>query len=98
RSKRDWSSDVCSSDLAPGFPVDYPQTPPEWTGDPFEPPVPQEPEHGPLPVLDGEIVRNAVVRDDTANGYANSSAWSVQQDLQPRSEERRVGRGSDRAS
>src|SRR5690625_1210949 len=68
---------------APGFPADYPQNPPEWDGEPFEPPVPPEPEHGPLPVLDGEIVRNAVVRDDTANGYANASAWSVQPDLQP---------------
>src|SRR5699024_12373706 len=68
---------------APGFPADYPRNPPEWDGEPFEPPVPPEPEHGPLPVLDGEIVRNAVVRYDTADEYANASTWSVQQDLQP---------------
>ena len=67
---------------APGFPDEYPSTPPEWDGEPFEPPAQPEPENGPLPVLDGELVRNVVVDDDTSNGYSNASSWSVEEDLQ----------------
>ena len=67
---------------APGFPVDYPQSPPQWTGEPFEPPVQPEPERGPLPVLDGDVLRNVLVHDDTTNGAVNATHWSVEQDLQ----------------
>lgn len=68
---------------APGQPADYPQTPPEWTGTPFEPPVSPEPEHEPLPALDGELVRSVVVKDSSSNGRENAAHWSVQQDFQP---------------
>jgi len=70
---------------APGFPEDYPLTPPDWSGTPFEPPavsVP-EPEPEPVPPLNGETVRSASVHDDSASGAANASAWSVQEGLKP---------------
>lgn len=70
---------------APGFPLDYPMVPPSWSGTPFEPPVipepePEEPE--PSPSMDGKIIRNVKIHDNSSNGVANAAAWSVQDNLQ----------------
>lgn len=69
---------------APGFPADYPATPPSWSGQPFEPPVEPKPEPTPEPVesMDGEWVRNVVINDNSSNGTKNASLWSVEKDLQ----------------
>ncbi|MBB6734928.1 fibronectin type III domain-containing protein [Cohnella zeiphila] len=70
---------------APGYPDGYPLTPPDWSGTPFEPPVVSvpEPETEPVPPMNGETVRSAVVHDDSANGAVNAAAWSVQENLEP---------------
>jgi fibronectin type 3 domain-containing protein len=71
---------------APGFPAGYPTIPPAWSGTPFIPPaVPEEPkpEPGPTPAMDGELIRNVVINDNSSNGSANAAAWSVQENLQP---------------
>jgi fibronectin type 3 domain-containing protein len=69
---------------APGFPQDYPTTPPPWSGPAFEPPVEPEPEPTPEPVasMDGERVRNVVINDNSSNGAKNASLWSIEEDLQ----------------
>lgn len=67
---------------APGFPADYPMTPPAWSGPPFIPPVePAEPEPEPAPSMDGETIRNVVINDNSSSGSANAANWSVQEDL-----------------
>ncbi|MFM9279488.1 pectate lyase family protein [Paenibacillus jiagnxiensis] len=71
---------------APGFPADYPTSPPAWSGTPFIPPVmPEEPkpEPGPAPAMDGELIRNVVINDNSSNGNANAAAWSMQENVQP---------------
>jgi len=67
---------------APGFPKGYPMTPVEWSGDVFEPPVPEAPEVAPTAPLEGDAIRSAVVTDSSADGAANAALWSIQQDLQ----------------
>ncbi|MBD2871913.1 FIMAH domain-containing protein [Paenibacillus arenilitoris] len=70
---------------APGFPADYPMTPPAWSGPPFTPPpVPPEPEPTPEPApsMDGELLRNVVINDNSASGSANAANWSVRNNLQ----------------
>ncbi|MBW7457153.1 pectinesterase, partial [Paenibacillus sepulcri] len=69
---------------APGFPVNYPEAPPAWSGTPFIPPVEPttEPESGPVPSLDGNAVRSVVVRDNSSNGSGNAANWSVEENLQ----------------
>lgn len=70
---------------AAGFPAGYPTTPPAWDGPPFTPP-PIEPEPEPTPEpepsMDGALVRNVVINDNSASGSANEANWSVQNDLQ----------------
>lgn len=69
---------------APGYPSNYPKTPPAWSGPPFTPPVEPEPETTPEPVqsMDGEITRNILINDNSSNGSENASKWSVQENLQ----------------
>ncbi|MDQ0920463.1 fibronectin type 3 domain-containing protein [Paenibacillus sp. V4I5] len=70
---------------APGFPAHYPKTPPTWSGPPFTPPpVKPEPEPEPEPVasIDGDMVRNVVINDNSSSGSTNAANWSVQDDLQ----------------
>ncbi|WP_156889591.1 OmpL47-type beta-barrel domain-containing protein [Paenibacillus harenae] len=69
----------------PGFPSNYPTTPPAWTGSPFIPPVvpTPEPEFEPVPSMDGEAVRNVVINDDSGSGSVNAANWSAQKNLQP---------------
>ncbi|WP_299091873.1 pectinesterase [uncultured Metabacillus sp.] len=69
---------------APGFPENYPTTPPEWSGIPFEPPVEPEPEPTPEPVesMNGDIIRNVTINDNSSNGTVNAPNWSVQKNLQ----------------
>ncbi|MCR2805599.1 FIMAH domain-containing protein [Paenibacillus soyae] len=70
---------------APGFPAGYPTTPPAWDGPPFTPPsIEPEPEPAPepKPSMDGTLVRNVVINDNSANGSANMANWSVQSNLQ----------------
>ncbi|KKI93691.1 pectinesterase [Bacillus sp. SA1-12] len=69
---------------APGFPANYPTTPPEWSGIPFEPPVEPEPEPTPEPVesMNGDIMRNVRINDNSSNGNVNEANWSVQKNLQ----------------
>ncbi|WP_168119668.1 pectinesterase [Paenibacillus sp. HB172176] len=69
---------------APGFPASYPDTPPAWSGPPFTPPPVEpdpEPALEPEPALDGELIRNAVIHDDSGNGIANAVNWSLQSNL-----------------
>lgn len=71
---------------APGFPAGYPMTPPAWSGPPFTPPtVEPEPEPEPEPVasIDGELIRNLVVNDNSSTGSTNEANWSIQDNLQP---------------
>ncbi|HZG86924.1 OmpL47-type beta-barrel domain-containing protein [Paenibacillus sp.] len=69
---------------APGFPAGYPMTPVPWDGDPFVPPVvpAPAPEPEPVPSMDGELLRNVVVNDNSGSGDANEKHWSVQSNLQ----------------
>ncbi|WP_199613965.1 OmpL47-type beta-barrel domain-containing protein [Paenibacillus alkalitolerans] len=69
---------------APGFPANYPSVPPAWSGTPFEPPVEPKPEpvSEPKPSMDGDILRNVVINDNSSNGDVNESNWSVQENLQ----------------
>ncbi|UOQ86220.1 FIMAH domain-containing protein [Gracilibacillus salinarum] len=67
------------------FPENYPMEPPVWNEEPFEPPViDPEPETDPepLPVLDGDILRNVVINDNSSNGHANALNWSIEENLQ----------------
>ncbi|KAB8127674.1 pectinesterase [Gracilibacillus oryzae] len=71
---------------APAFPENYPMEPPVWNEDPFVPPVVQpepKPEQNPEPalLLDGEIIKNVVINDNSGNGAENASKWSVEQDM-----------------
>ncbi|UUZ84739.1 hypothetical protein LJK88_14530 [Paenibacillus sp. P26] len=69
---------------APGFPANYPKTPPAWSGTPFIPPAQPEPETvtEPAPSLDGKVIRNMIVNDNSSSGSANAANWSIQQNLQ----------------
>lgn len=71
---------------APGFPPNYPTEPPAWSGPPFTPPVEPEPEAPapePAPSMDGQLIRNVVINDNSSNGTANAANWSVEGNLQP---------------
>ncbi|MDD9266214.1 FIMAH domain-containing protein [Paenibacillus sp. GCM10023248] len=70
---------------APGFPAHYPMKPPVWSGPPFTPPVVEpepEPEPEPAPSIDGAMLRNVVINDNSSSGSANEANWSVQSNLQ----------------
>ncbi|CAG7654996.1 OmpL47-type beta-barrel domain-containing protein [Paenibacillus allorhizosphaerae] len=70
----------------PGFPANYPKTPPAWSGTPFVPPVepkPEQPEAEPAPSMDGKAIRNVVINDNSGSGSVNAANWSVQSNLQP---------------
>ncbi|UOQ47246.1 pectinesterase [Gracilibacillus caseinilyticus] len=67
------------------FPKNYPTEPPVWNEKPFEPPeIDTEPETDPepLPVLDGDILRNVVINDNSSNGDSNALNWSIEENLQ----------------
>nr|WP_243735151.1 pectinesterase [Paenibacillus turpanensis] len=72
---------------APGFPAIYPMSPLPWAGSPFIPPVqptPEpEPDPTPAPILDGELLRNVVIHDNSGSGSTNAANYSIQQNLQP---------------
>ncbi|CAM3716800.1 FIMAH domain-containing protein [Marinicrinis lubricantis] len=76
---------------APGFPEEYPMEPIPWSGPVFTPPQPEpQPEpNEPEPGLDiiapmyGDIIRSAVVNDNSSSGLDNAKDWSIQQNLQP---------------
>ncbi|WP_248923847.1 OmpL47-type beta-barrel domain-containing protein [Paenibacillus hamazuiensis] len=68
----------------PGFPANYPKTPPAWSGTPYIPPVEPEPETAaePKPSMDGNVIRNVIVNDNSSSGNTNAANWSVQENLQ----------------
>ncbi|GAA4860244.1 hypothetical protein GCM10023310_44360 [Paenibacillus vulneris] len=69
-----------------GFPANYPQTPPAWSGTPFDPPAQpatEQPEPEPAPSMDGKTLRNVVIHDNSGSGTANAANWSVQSNFQP---------------
>ncbi|MFC4404966.1 FIMAH domain-containing protein [Gracilibacillus xinjiangensis] len=71
---------------APTFPENYPMEPPVWNEAPFVPPVDPEPEPEqdpkPKPVMDGEIVKNVVINDNSSNGTENATKWSVERRME----------------
>lgn len=70
---------------APGFPENYPLTPIEWSGTAFDPPVNSGDGDDPVTIpaaLNGEIIRSAVVNDNSSAGADNAALWSVEQNLQ----------------
>lgn len=71
------------------FPVDYPTSPPEWAGPPFTPPTEPTPEPDPeesssetLLGMDGEWLRNVLIKDNSKNGIDNAKKWSIEKNLQ----------------
>jgi len=66
------------------YPPGYSMTPPEWSGPPFTPPTPPttDPEEEPSESMDGDILRNVIVNDNSGNGIENAKKWSVETDLQ----------------
>src|SRR5207253_3303471 len=87
RWPRDWSSDVCSSDLA------------NWLRTAFEPIVDRELKGGGTRIDADALL--GFVRDATNHGRARRLALEVVEKLRPgtsekRSEERRVGKGGRR--
>ncbi|WP_144029121.1 OmpL47-type beta-barrel domain-containing protein [Paenibacillus rigui] len=71
---------------APGFPANYPRTPPVWSGTPFIPPVeptPEQPAAEPVPSMNGNTVRNVVINDNSGSSSINEANWSIQENLQP---------------
>lgn len=70
---------------APSFPESYPLTSLEWSGTPFEPPVDSgdSDDQSSVPAaLNGEVIRSAVIHDNSSAGAANTALWSVQPNLQ----------------
>src|SRR5207249_5936130 len=84
RSKRDWSSDVCSSDLLPDtllHPAPRPAAHPEPEGDVLE---------------DGEMAEERVVLEDEADvAVADGGAGHVLVRVEDRSRVRRLEAGND---
>ncbi|MEK3886409.1 FIMAH domain-containing protein [Bacillus sp. FSL K6-3431] len=70
----------------PGFPSDYPMSPPKWDGPVFTPPT--EPTTDPDPVpetvksMDGDILRNVMINDNSSKGIENAKKWTVEKNLQ----------------